>query len=197
MARLETNNIFTKFLAGTNSMSLDKSRQWIRSKAKNLTTSQNEILNLENERKKNIPYPGKMYFFRYDPKTKEKLPFYDTFPLIFCVKFFPDGFFGLNFHYLAPKARANLMDALYSVISDKRMDENTRIMISYNILKSSSRFREFAPCFKHYLYSQLRSNLVEIYSNEWEVALFLPIAKFEKSSKNAVYQSSYKIIRNL
>lgn len=201
MAELKTNNIFTNLLKFSRDNYIDRSSKWIQEKAKNITkdisNTQEKIFRLEQERKTKIPYPGKMYFFRYDPKTKEKLPFYDTFPLIFCVKPLPDGFYGLNFHYLPPTARGKLMDSLYTLVSDQRMDENTRLMISYNILKSTTRFKEFSPCFKRYLYKHVRSNLIEIYSNEWEVALFLPVGKFEKANKNKVYADSRKIIQNL
>ena len=55
---------------------------------------------------------GKMYFFSYNPKWKDKLPWYDTFPLVFPIERYPVGFLGLNFHYLAPKDRAILMDLI-------------------------------------------------------------------------------------
>ena len=55
---------------------------------------------------------GKMYFYSYNPKWRDKLPWYDTFPLVFPIERYPDGFLGLNFHYLAPKHRAILMDQL-------------------------------------------------------------------------------------
>ena len=55
-------------------------------------------------------YLGNMYFFYYNPKHKKTLPWYDTFPLVFPVDLYPDGFLGLNFHYLNPKWRAMLLD---------------------------------------------------------------------------------------
>ena len=48
---------------------------------------------------------GKMYFYSYNPKWKDQLPWYDTFPLVFPIERYPDGFLGLNFHYLHPKHR--------------------------------------------------------------------------------------------
>ena len=49
---------------------------------------------------------GKMYMFMYDrPKGKDKLPYYDYFPLTICVKRYPTGFMGVNLHYLAPRYR--------------------------------------------------------------------------------------------
>ena len=45
---------------------------------------------------------GKMYFYSYNPKWKDKLPWYDTFPLVFPIERYSDGFLGLNFHYGHP-----------------------------------------------------------------------------------------------
>lgn len=201
MAKLRTNNFFTKSLDWARGNVVDKSIDWFKYKSKNLgkgmPNTQEKILKMESDRMSSGPEVGRMYFYRYDPKWKKELPYYDTFPLIFCVKNIRGGFYGINFHYLPPLARAKLMDALYSITSDERMDKKTKLRISYEILKSTSKFKEFVPCFKRYLYSHLKSNLVEIYSDEWEVALFLPVAKFEKASKSKVYSDSRKIIRNL
>ena len=42
---------------------------------------------------------GRMYTFFYNPKTKDKLPYYDRFPLSMILGQDSDGFIGLNFHY--------------------------------------------------------------------------------------------------
>ena len=64
---------------------------------------------------------GSMYFFEYDPKHKATLPYYDRFPLIFPINKVKGGILGMNMHYLPPKMRAQLMDALYTVASSKRI----------------------------------------------------------------------------
>jgi hypothetical protein len=61
---------------------------------------------------------GKMYSFVYDPKTKEQLPYYDIYPLVFPIEYYNDGFLGINLHYLPPVLRARLMDALYETINN-------------------------------------------------------------------------------
>ena len=33
-----------------------------------------------------------MYTFFYDPKTKDKLPYYDRFPVVIINEIYPDGF---------------------------------------------------------------------------------------------------------
>ena len=86
------------------------------------------------------------------------------------------------------------MDALYSITSDKRYDENTKLRLSYSILKNANKYRYFKPCFKHYLSSQVNSKFIEIQSVEWDIALFLPTERFEKASKSRVFADSRKMI---
>lgn len=137
---------------------------------------------------------GLMYAFKYDPKMKKELPFYDTFPLIFPVKFESDGFLGINFHYLPPVLRARLMDALYSTVTNKSYDDSTRLKISYSILQSAAKYRYFKPTLKKYLRSHVRSQFLEIQANEWDIALFLPTESFRKADPGTVWQDSRKKI---
>ena len=43
---------------------------------------------------------GRLNMFLYDPKYKDKLPYYDVFPLVLPIQRYSDGFLGINFHYL-------------------------------------------------------------------------------------------------
>ena len=140
------------------------------------------------------PLPGRMYMYVYDPKTKAKLPYYDKFPLIIMVGPAPKGFYGINLHYLPPKLRALLMDNLYTVASDRRYDENTKLRISYDILKGASKYRYFKPTFKHYLNAHVNSQFLKIDSAEWDIALFLPTERFEKAKKSRVFADSRKAV---
>ena len=49
--------------------------------------------------------------FVYSPKLRNKLPYYDTFPLVLPLKNYNNGFLGLNFHYLPYALRLRLLDA--------------------------------------------------------------------------------------
>ena len=140
-------------------------------------------------------FPGYMYHFTYDPKTKETLPFYDTFPLIIAVGPAPGGFYGLNLHYLNPLTRAMFLDKLVEIANKTEFDEKTKLRLNYSILTASRRFKEFAPCFKHYLTSHITSKLMMVPSQEWEVAIFLPTEKFQGATKRKVWQDSKKKIQ--
>jgi hypothetical protein len=133
---------------------------------------------------------GKMYMFVYDPKHKDTLPYYDTFPLIFPIEFYGDSFLGINLHYLPPMLRAKLMDALYATINNKKYNKTTQLIISYQILKSASRFKHFEPCIKKYLMSHVGSAFIYISPDEWDFALMLPTERFNKASKQQVWANA-------
>ena len=137
---------------------------------------------------------GYMYAFKYDPKTKNDLPYYDTFPLIFPVRMDSDGFLGINFHYLPPVLRAKLMNALYSTLTNKKYDNTTKVKISYSILQSASKYRYFKPMLKKYLRSHVRSQFLEVQVNEWDIAIFLPTESFRKADTGRVWEESRKKI---
>lgn len=172
-------------------------REWFRDKARTQRSARAYPANLMKEAgsKVDSPKTGHMYHFYYDPKGKKTLPYYDRFPLIFMVGPAPKGFYGINLHYLPPKLRAALMDSLYSVVSNQRYDEGTKLRISYDILNSASKYRYFKPTFKHYLNDHVNSQFLKIDSAEWDIALFLPTERFEKANKSRVFADSRKAVK--
>lgn len=138
---------------------------------------------------------GRMYLFYYDPKTKEDLPYYDRFPLIFPFNKVDDGFYGINMHYLPHVLRARLMDALFTLANNTKNDDTTKLKMSYQILNSSSRFKYIKPCVKHYLNSHVRSRFLWVPADQWKTALFLPLERFAKASTSTVWQQSRRLVR--
>jgi hypothetical protein len=149
----------------------------------------------ESERLRSNWQLGRMYFFAYDPKHKATLPYYDRFPLIFPIDPAPrkGRFLGINLHYLAPKYRAVLLDALLSIANNKRFNDSTKLNISYKTLAAAARFKWFKPCLKMYLTSHVKSKFVRIESVEWPIALFLPVEQFKKAPKSKVWEDSRRI----
>ena len=87
----------------------EESLKWFKKRLSSITTiNRNKILKDENLIKVNRPLTGRMFMYFYDPKTKETLPYYDKFPLIFMVGPAQGGFYGINLHYLPPQLRAKL-----------------------------------------------------------------------------------------
>ena len=154
---------------------------------------------------------GKLYFFKYDPKYKEVLPYYDTFPLVLILEIYTNGFLGLNLHYLPIKMRAAFLDQLlqagkvdyqdgsvekhggrYNMAGDIR-----KIQVTYQILQSVSRLKAFEPCLKRYLSNgeYLKSPLLQVLPHEWPTAIFIPVEQFQKKRKNQVHAASLLAIK--
>ena len=110
------------------------------------------------------------------------------------LKRLPEGFLGINFHYLHYKQRAILMDALYEYASDEELNEESSIRVTYEILKGNSRTRLFKPALKRYLRSQVESRFLEIMQEQWNAAIMLPIARFEKATNREVWRDSNNAI---
>jgi hypothetical protein len=177
----------------------DAAREWYRQQAKDTTKTKANpeklIKEMAPDRAKQRFLLGQMYMFNYLPKHKDTLPYYDRFPLIFPINRAKGGFMGINMHYLPPILRAKLMDALYDTANNKYYDETTRLKMNYQTLASATKFKEFKPCIKHYLTGQMRSRLIYINPTEWDVALFLPTARFVGATQAQVFKDSRKIIR--
>ena len=130
---------------------------------------------------------GKMFFYKYDPKFAKKLPYWDMYPLVFPFERAPGGFYGLNLHYIPPSDRAVLMDNLNQYASNNKYDKTTRLELSYRLLK---RYGRAVPCVKRYLGDRIVSQTVRIDADEWEIAIFLPVERFQKASKGEVWKDS-------
>ena len=138
---------------------------------------------------------GRMYHFRYDPKWKDKLPYWDTFPLVIPVDVYSGGFSGLNLHYLPPRLRVKLFDALTAVLSEDGLNERAKFRITYQLLSGVKKYRLFKPTFKRYLYKHVRTRFLWIHPTEWQIALFLPTQKFRMAKAARVWTDSRKIAR--
>ena len=164
------------------------SMEWFRSTVSNRKVSRAALIGDGPTRSRQVY--GSMYNFQYDPKTKQTLPYYDRFPLCIPVQKAKGGFYGLNLHYLHPLIRAQFLDELYDITNNSKYDRTTKMNVTYQLLKSTSRMRFFKPCLKHYLSNQIQSPLLLIELADWEIAIFLPTESFRKVDKNTVWNES-------
>jgi len=173
-----------------------QSLKWFQKEIANIKMpSRPKLLKDENFEERNNPFIGRMFMYVYDPKHKKTLPYYDKFPLIFLVDKTEDGFFGLNLHYLPPRERAIFFDKLTEYTNNNKYNKVTRLKLKYEFLKSSSSLRYFAPCFKRYLTSHIKSRIVEVPSMHWETVLFLPSQQFTKANEGKIWKDSKKQYR--
>ena len=139
---------------------------------------------------------GGMYCFYYDPKTKDKLDYYDRFPMVLVLDRYSDGFLGLNLHYLPFQYRIAFLGKLMKFADLNDAGEIERLRVTYDILTASKSLKAFKPCLKRYLTGHIQSKILAIQSNEWDIAAFLPIQQFKKASAAKVWQESMEEIRN-
>ena len=136
---------------------------------------------------------GRMYFFMYNPKHKDTLPYYDMFPLVLPIQKESDGFLGINIHYLHPSDRAILMDEIKIFVNDRTLTDIARIKLKYDMLRGFTRFKRAKPAIKRYLTTYMKSQFIPVTPEEWAPAIFLPVEKFRKRNKQAVWGESRRI----
>ena len=168
----------------------NNARDWLLSKVASLSANRAALMQDGNLKDKSMI--GRMYFYFYDPKTKDMLPYYDRFPLVIPIEQYSDGFLGLNLHYISPRRRFLLLDNLSVFLSNHKYDETTRFTMSYDTLKNAANAFEGIPCIKRYLYKNIRSRFLEISADEWDIAALIPYEYFNGATKNRVWADSRK-----
>ena len=151
--------------------------QWYRNRIKELGTPSQAQLIRDGKITGRVNF-GALNMFIYDPKLKNKLPYYDTFPLVLPIERYRDGFLGINFHYLPYALRARLLS---------RLDPNA----NYSALKNVKLVK---PTLKRYLNSNVRSRFRKLEEEDFMTAIMLPVQRFKKSSASKVWSDSRKVI---
>ena len=142
---------------------------------------------IRDGKRDNEPFFGRLNMFFYDPKYKKKLPYYDTFPLVLPLENYPDGFLGINLHYLPMNLRIRLLDRLVDYSNNTKFDESTRLAVDYSKLKNINLIK---PTLKRYLAGRVKTQFRRIDADEFTVAALLPVARF----KRALHQRYTKIV---
>ena len=178
--------------------SVAKAANWFKKTAKSLKSDELKKSKISKPLPTSAGYVGRMYTFVYNPlpESKAKLPYYDRFPLIFLIEPAKGGFLGINLHYLSPKYRQVLLNRmLESYLSDKNMNESTRLKINYDILKGVSKLKWGIPCIRRYKNSGIKSNIALVPSNEWNTAIYLPTKGMIGASSSKVWLDSINKVK--
>lgn len=173
---------------------LTKSADWFvkeQAKIAKYRINPNRLISNDPHMQKKGIRVGRMYCFLYDAKTKDQLPYYDKFPLVFIWRATKTHFWGINLHYLPPYFRAKLLDALLSFRNNSKYNYSTKLKFNYQLLNGVAKYRFAKPAVKQYLFSQLRSPLAEIPAFDWFSALMIAPPRFTKS-QDAVWMDSMK-----
>ena len=175
-----------------------ESLRWFQQRVKTIKVTSEAFYRQSSLNKARRYLEGRMYTFFYDAKTKEKLPYWDRFPVVLILDMYQGGFSGLNLHYIPPRYRVRLLYELYKYIKldDDTRDENMKphIRIRYEMLRGMSKMKFFKPCYKRYLTQHIDGRALEITSDYWDVMAMLPLADWQKKHAREVYTESIKII---
>ncbi len=167
-----------------------KSTQWYRDKIAEFGKPGAMDL-IRDGKRDNAPFYGRLNMFFYDPKYKKTLPYYDTFPLVLPLENYPDGFLGINLHYLPMTLRLQLLDRLVDYSNNTKFDESTRLAVDYSKLKKINMIK---PTLKRYLAGRVKTQFRRIDADEFTVAALLPVQRFKKASASEVYKDSRAMI---
>lgn len=159
--------------AGDRNLSLN----WYKKKIGDLSSRISASRLMRDGKIRKTPRFNRLHFFRYDPKTKAKLPYYDLFPLVMPIDTAKGGFLGINFHYLPIPARMKLLESL-----DKRNFQG-----DYSKLKN---LKYIKPTIKHYLRSQFVSGFLDLDEEDYAPAIFMPVAQWRKAGQSTVWNDS-------
>ena len=166
-----------------------KSASWYRNAVSLITDKSSPSELFASGKLLNRPIGGRMSLFFFDPIFKQRLPYYDTFPLVLPLEPMKGGFVGLNFHYLPYGARFAFLQQLQKYSSNAKFDQSTKIQATYDQVKSNKYVK---ASIKKYLYSQVRSNFLRIDVNEMALAAYLPVADFQGATLGQVFARSRK-----
>lgn len=174
----------------------DASVNWFKDKINDLGKqrfSPSNLMKAENLLTRRIR-PGQLYLYYYDPKTKETLPYYDTFPLVYPYRKIEGGFMGYNLHYLPPVLRFKVMATLLN-IQVSGTSEEKKIAFSYGVLNANEVNKYYEPCIRRYLTSHVRSNFLKIPIEDWLSASLLPTERFVKAGSAKVWKETMDKIK--
>lgn len=141
--------------------------------------------------------PGQMFVYSYDAKNAETLDYWDRFPLILFLDINRHGnFLGLNLHYLPPPARAIILGKLMSVVNSKTLRHDTKLKITYKMVKSMSEYKPLQFAIKSYIPNRIQGKIVRIQPGlEWAHAIFFPSEMFVGASKRSVWDDYKRFMR--
>ena len=168
----------------------ERSVSWFRKKIKEFVAPTS--IELVREGKRGVrPFAGRLNMFFYSPKYKDKLPYYDRFPLVLPLERYSGGFMGINMHYLPIPLRTRLLDKLYEFSSNDKFDETTRLTATYNRVRNIPMVK---PTLHKYLYNFVESPFRRIDADEFIVAALLPVQRFKKATDRKVWRDSRGMI---
>lgn len=127
--------------------------------------------------------PGKIYVFKYDPKYKKELPWFDANPVVLAIEQVNNNDLGINLNLLPVPYKEKLLDELFTKmrikVDKKETDEILKIdalkekplRITYDGIKAYLEKDGYEFALRQYIPSRKRNQAVVSYSKWPEIAL--------------------------
>jgi len=115
--------------------------------------------------------------FFYDAKTKNTLPYFDMFPLVFPLRRFGDSFTGVNVHYLPAAFKEQFYQIFTRFKLNDKFDETTLYRMTWSKI---SRFKVMRPLIRKYSLSNIKSRYLILRADEVPIAMSLPLTRLVK-----------------
>jgi hypothetical protein len=127
--------------------------------------------------------PGKIYVFKYDPKYKKELPWFDANPVVLAIEQVNNNDLGINLNLLPVPYKEKLLDELFTKmrikVDKKETDEILKInvlkekplRITYEGIKAYLKKDGYEFALRQYIPSRKRDQAVVSYSKWPEIAL--------------------------
>lgn len=137
------------------------------------------------------PQPGKIYAYIYDAKHKDTLPYWDKYPLIIYLGLGKHNLmYGLNLHYIPPKARQQFLeDLLKQYASTPMISNNTKLKIDWGKVKG---FQGADQMIKAYIPGNIKGTIMEIKPSDWANVVMMPTQQFMSKGKRYSAQKVWK-----
>lgn len=128
---------------------------------------------------------GLPMMFKYSPKTASTLPYYDILPMPILLAKYPDGFLGLNIHYLPWAKRLQLADRLVRATKNRKRITYPVIKAAWNSLKLPIGYSYLI--IRRYLTSHIQSDIAVFTWDTYKAAAVNIPGKWRKKSEKAVF----------
>jgi hypothetical protein len=135
--------------------------------------------------------PGYIYHYKYIPKHKDTLSYYDGQPLIIFLKPHLDGktFYGYNIHFIPMKLREEVFKQFRYKNYDKTIIDDASIWVGLSILQ------KFYPIIiRRYLYTHIREKIYPIPMRLYDIenVKYFPTEKFYKKTSDEIFRIAVK-----
>lgn len=151
---------------------------------------------------------GRVYCFTYsDPKYKETLPFYSTFPLGMFIGYCKDSIGNpmfLNIWFVPPKIRSNILDRIYQLNMNAINESEEAIKsgkvskavldVKYSILVKELKNSGFEFAIRSYIIDRIKTEpRIVSFNDIWRILTFPSPSQFlEKKGANEIYRAYKK-----